>query len=286
MEPAIALSGVTRGYEGFTLRDVSFTLPRGYIMGLIGPNGAGKTTLIKMMLGLVRREAGDLRVLGADPAGERADVKARIGFIHETSAFPGHLRVGAIAAMVARFYPTWDQSAFERLRREFELPLDTRLGAWSRGTRTKLGLALALSHRAELLLLDEPTSGLDPLARRDLLERLGAFISDGQASVLFSTHLTTDLERVTDYITFIQHGQLVLASTRDDVMEKWGVVRGAPALLDAGTRRFLKGYECSPLAFTGLTDDVEAARRRFAGLEVVVERASLEDIMFYTGRSC
>ncbi len=286
MEPIVELSGVTRAYDGFMLRDVSFTLPRGYIMGLIGPNGAGKTTLIKMMLGLVRRDGGEMRVLGTDPATDSAGVRARIGFVHEAAAYAEHLRVGTIAGMVRRFYPAWDQSVFDRLRQDFALSLDTRVGKLSRGMRTKLGLALALSHRPELLLLDEPTSGLDPLARRDLLERLAAFIADGRTSVLFSTHITTDLERVSDFITFIQSGRLVFSATRDDVMERWGVVRAAPGLLDAEAGRFFKGFERGPHACTGLTDDIGAARRRFAGMDVVVERASLEDIMFYTERSC
>jgi ABC-2 type transport system ATP-binding protein len=286
VDTVLELRGVTKRYPGFSLRDVSFSLPRGYVCGLIGPNGAGKTTIVKMILGLVRPGEGALRVFGEDPVSAEMAVKDRIGFVHEMPGFYDHLDVKAIASIVRRFYSRWDQPLFEALVREFDVPTGKWFGYLSRGTRTKAALALALAHHAELLVLDEPTSGLDPVFRRCLLERLGAYVADGRASVLFSTHITGDLERMADYITFLRDGSLVFSSTREEVFDRWCVVRGDPRALDDGARPMFAGIEMGAHGFTGLTDDAAAARRRFAGREVVIEAATLEDIIFLTGRSC
>ena len=286
MDPILELRGVTKHYAGFSLRAMSFSLPRGYVCGLIGPNGAGKTTIVKMILGLVRPERGELRVCGDDPATAEQAVKDRIGFVHEVPAYYDHLRVGAVASIVRPFYSGWDQPLFETLVREFEVPTGTRFGSLSRGTRTKAALALALAHHADLLVLDEPTAGLDPVFRRSLLERLAAYVEDGRASVLFSTHLTSDLERMADYVTFIRDGRLVFSSTREDLADRWFLVKGDPRTLDASIRQGLAGVEVGPHAFTGLTNEPAAIRQLLAGRDAVIEAASLEDIMYYAGRSC
>jgi len=286
VNPILELRGVTKHYPGFSLRDVSFSLPRGYVCGLIGPNGAGKTTIVKMILGLVRPEGGALRVCGDDPVTAERAVKERIGFVHEVPGYYDHLRVGAIASIVRPFYSRWDQPLFEALVREFEVPTGKWFGSLSRGTRTKAALALALAHHADLLVLDEPTAGLDPVFRRSLLERLAAYVADGQASVLFSTHITSDLERTADYLTFIRDGRLVFSATREEVFDRWFVVRGDPRVLDDSIRQSLAGVEVGPHAFTGLTSDAAGVRRQLAGREAVVETATLEDIMYYAGRSC
>lgn len=286
MTNVLELRGVGKRYEGFALEDVSLTLPPGVIMGLIGPNGAGKSTIVKLILNLVGRDAGDLRVFGADAACHDRAVKSRIGFVHEVPIFYPHMTIAGLGALVAPFYPRWDEPLFRRLLKDFDLPPRRRFGRLSRGMRTKAALALAMSHHAELLLLDEPTSGLDPVFRRELLERLTGYIGDEGASVLFSTHITADLERMADYITFVRDGRLVFSSTRDEVLDGWALVKGPLALLDDEVRAWLKGVEVGPLGFVGISDDVGAARRRFAGLDVVVERPSLEDIMCYTRRPC
>jgi ABC-2 type transport system ATP-binding protein len=286
VNPILELRGVSKHYPGFSLREVSFSLPRGHVCGLIGPNGAGKTTIVKMILGLVRPEGGALRVCGDDPVTAERAVKDRIGFVHEVPAYYDHLRVGAIASIVRPFYSRWDQPLFEALVREFEVPTGKWFGSLSRGTRTKAALALALAHHADLLVLDEPTAGLDPVFRRSLLERLAAYVADGQASVLFSTHITSDLERTADYLTFIRDGRLVFSATREEVFDRWFVVRGDPRVLDDSIRQSLAGVEVGPHAFTGLTSDAAGVRRQLAGREAVVEAATLEDIMYYAGRSC
>ena len=275
---ALEVTGLRKTYKGFALRDVSFQLPRGYIMGLIGPNGAGKTTVIKLIMNLVRRQAGEVRVFGLDNRAAESEVRSRIGFVYDFPCFHQDATLDDHKRVIAPFYPRWSEETFARLVREFELPPAKKFKALSHGMQTKFALVLALSHDADLLVLDEPTSGLDPVFRRELLQRLSALLQDEGKSVLFSTHITTDLERVADFITFIRNGQIAFSLPKDQLLETWGIVRGderAVAALDGGTR---KGVRRGPYGVEVLTSDVDEARRR-CGPGVVVDRPSLEDIM-------
>lgn len=288
MDTALELRGVVKRYRGFSLSEVSFSLPRGYIMGLIGPNGAGKTTIVKLLLNLVWRERGEILAFGQDVRTAEVAVRSRIGFVHEVPAFYDHLTVESSAAILRPFYPTWDEEGFSRLARQFEIPLKKRVYALSRGTRTKLALALALSHRAELLVLDEPTTGLDPVFRRELLDLLRGCIEDGRTSVLFSTHITTDLERIADYVTLIHDGRVVFSLPEDQIRERWGLVKGDVALLTDETRALFRGLEVGEFGFTALTDDVERARCALGPAGAVFGRPSFEDLMVHLakGKPC
>jgi ABC-2 type transport system ATP-binding protein len=280
---ALEVRGLTKNYNGFRLTDVSFSLPSGYVMGLIGPNGAGKTTVIKLILNLLRRDGGEIRVFGLDNLAREVGVKSRIGFVHDTPYFYERLRLTTIKGTVAPFYRDWDEPLFRRLLREFDLPPRRTLARLSRGMKMKFALALALSHKADLILLDEPTSGLDPVFRRELLARLRDLMQDEKKSVLFSTHITSDLERIADYITFLHRGRVVFSASRDEVLDRWAVVNGGRDLLTAKVRPFFQGIRETEFGFEGLTSDRAEARRRF-GDRAVVEPASLEDIMFYLTR--
>ncbi len=285
MEYALEIDGLRKEYPGFVLRDVSFALPRGHIMGLIGPNGAGKTTVIKLILNTVRRNAGRIRVVGLDSLAHEAEVKSRTGFVLDETPFIGYLKVGAIASLFAPFYETWDACRFECLCCEFELPRDRRVNALSRGMRMKLALALALAHGAELILLDEPTSGLDPVFRRELLERLSGLIHDGRTSVLFSTHITSDLERTADYITFLRDGELLFSATRDEILENWGFVKGGAELLGGEFADLLSHISRGAYGVSALTRNKEEARRRLAGRGAVIDRVRLDDLVYLLGRN-
>jgi ABC-2 type transport system ATP-binding protein len=276
---ALEVTGLRKTYKGFALDNVSFTLPRGCVMGLIGPNGAGKTTIIKLIMNLVTRQAGEIKVFGLDNLRDEVAVKSRIGFVYDVPPFLEDTTLERHRRAVARFYPSWNDATFARLAREFELPLDRKVKALSQGMRTKFALALALSHDADLLVLDEPTSGLDPVFRRELLQRFGALLHDERKSILFSTHITSDLERVADYVTLVRNGRVAFSLTADEIRENWGVVKGSEALvtqLAAGTRH---GLRRGPYGVEVLTSDVADARRRCAGSETIIDRASLEDIM-------
>lgn len=284
MENALEIRGLRKEYPGFTLRDVSFSLPRGYIMGLIGPNGAGKTTVVKLILNLVVRKAGSVKVFGWDNLAHEAEVKSRLGFVLDEPPFHSYLRVKDVGSLLAPFYKTWDRHEFRRLCGEFEIPLRKRVGALSRGMKMKLALAAALAHGAELILMDEPTSGLDPVFRRELLERLSVLIQGGRISVLFSTHITSDLERIADFITFLRKGELLFSTTRDEVMDKWGLVQGGPDLLTAETAALFRGVRMGPYGFKALTADANEARRRLVPKGAVVEKVSLDEIVFFLSR--
>ena len=268
-------------YPGFHLADVSFTLPRGHIMGLIGPNGAGKTTTLKLILGALHRDGGTIRAFGLDPARDGTAVRSRIGFVHDEPRFYRQLTLAQNAALVARFYRTWDHGAFRRLADAFDLRLDKRFGELSHGNKTKFALALALSHRAELVVLDEPTSGLDPVFRRDLLDNLTELLEDEQASILFSTHITSDLERIADYITLIQNGRIVFSETKDEILERWALVKGGLEQLESLPQDYFRGLHRGAHGFEALTDDAAAARRQL-GDSVVIDRATLDDVVLYT----
>jgi ABC-2 type transport system ATP-binding protein len=284
MEYALEIRNLRKEYPGFTLRDVSFALPPGAIMGLIGPNGAGKTTVIKLILNIVRRTAGEVRVLGLDNLASEAAAKSRTGFVLDESPFIGYLKVGAIGSVIAPFYATWDAGRFRELCREFELPRGRRVNALSRGMKMKLALAVALSHSAGLILLDEPTSGLDPVFRRELLERLSGLIQDGRTSVLFSTHITSDLERVADYITCLKDGELLFSSTRDEILDNWGLVKGGPELFTDEDMDLYKSVHSGPYGWTALTAERDRARRRLAGRDATIEPVRLDDLVFLLGR--
>ena len=280
MEPALEVRGLSKDYGDFRLKDVSFTVPRGYICGLIGPNGAGKTTIIRLVLNLIRRDGGEVRAFGLDNVRDEVAFKSRVGFVHETPRFYEHLSLRRIRDTVAPFYPKWDDALFDRLLGDFDLPPGKRFSRLSRGMKTKFALAMALAHDADLLILDEPTSGLDPVFRRRLLEKLREVIQDEGKAVLFSTHITSDLERIADYITFILDGEIVFSSPREEVLDKWGVVKGGKELCEAGMKDLFRGIRKGEYGVQALTDDIPGVRRRL-GRNAVIERASLEDIMFF-----
>jgi len=283
VEDALEINGLAKDYGDFCLKNVTFSLPRGYIMGLIGPNGAGKTTVIKLILNLLRRDEGSVNIFGLDNLTSEVEVKSRIGFVHDMPIFYEHLTLKKLKDTVAPFYLDWDEMAFHRLIEEFDLPLGKRFSRLSRGMKMKFALALALSHRADLLILDEPTSGLDPVFRRELLTKLSAFIQDERKSVLFSTHITSDLERIADFITFIHNGEVVFSSRRDEVLEKWAVVKGGPELLAEENRSLFRGIRRREFVVQALTADRAEARRRLPK-DILIEKASLEDIMFFLTR--
>jgi len=280
---AIDVTGLCKRYKGFALQDVTFSLPRGYVMGLVGPYGAGKTTIIKLLMNLIRRDAGDIRVFGLDARAREADVKARIGFVYDEPRFYDDVTLDTLRRAIAPFYPRWDDALFRQLADEFELPLRKKVKTLSLGMRTKFALALALAHDAELLILDEPTAGLDPVFRRELLLRLSALRQDERRSILFSTHITTDLDHIADYVTFVRDGAVELTATRDDLRERWGIVRSDERSLTALDPALRRGVRRHAYGLDVLTPDAAAARRAL-GAGAVVDQASLDDIVVMLGR--
>lgn len=284
MENILEIKSLRKEYnKGFTLNNISFALPYGYIMGLIGPNGAGKTTTIKLIMNLLRRNSGEIKIFGKDNREHEMEIKSRIGFVYDTPTFYEHLTLKQMKSIIAPFYKSWDEAIFQRYMKEFELSLKAKISTLSRGMHMKFALALALSHHAEFIIMDEPTSGLDPVFRRELLDILSSLIQDERKSILFSTHVTSDLERIADYITFIHKGEVVFSRTRDEVFENYGIVKGGKELLTAENDSLFTGVREHQYGIEALTSNLPEARKKFKD-GVVIEKATLEDIMFYTGK--
>ncbi|GEN34400.1 MULTISPECIES: ABC transporter ATP-binding protein [Aneurinibacillus] len=283
MENIVEMKGVNKRYKDFALQDVSFSIKKGYITGFIGPNGAGKSTTIKLLMNLIKRDSGDIFVFGLDNIAREKEIKERIGFVYDESYFYEELTIREMKRIIAPLYRRWDDLAFQRYIDSFELPTRRKIKHLSKGMKMKFSLAVALSHHADLIIMDEPTSGLDPVFRREILDILADIIQDEEKAVFFSTHITTDLDRIADYITFIDRGRIVFNSPKDEILEQYGIVRGAKELLDADTRKEFIGLRETAVGFEGLTSNVQMAEELF-GDEALIETPSLEDIMFYTVR--
>lgn len=283
MANLLEIRNLTKSYGAFALQDVDLDVPSGTITGLVGANGAGKSTLLKLVLGLLPADRGEIRIFGRDARHDDADLRQRIGFVQESPTLYSHLRVAELGRMVASFYTRWNEATFRRLCASFELPPKTPFGKLSQGTRMKTALALALSHDAELLLLDEPTSGLDPLVRRDVLDLLLEVIQDEAKAVLFSTHITTDLDRVADHVAILKNGRLVLAGAKEDLIDAWALVKGGEALLSGPLKDRCRGGQRTDLGLTLLCEGGEALAPLLPA-DVLRERPSLEDLVYFHGR--
>ena len=283
MENALELKNVSKHYKGFSLKDVSFAVPRGYIMGFIGPNGAGKTTTIKLIMNLITRDGGEITVFGRDNIRHEVESKSRIGFVYDDPTFTEDLRLQDLMKAYRLFYEKWDVGLFASLAGEFGLPMKKRFKNLSSGMKMKLSLALALSHRADLLIMDEPTTGLDPVFRRQLLGRLAALIENERTSILFSTHIASDLDRIADYIAMIRDGQIVFSTTKDELSEHWGIIKGDQTVLHKGFKHLIRGFRRSSYGVEALTSNVREARRILPS-GATVEKAGLEDIMFFLAK--
>jgi ABC-2 type transport system ATP-binding protein len=280
---AIRIRGLRKRYRGFALKDIDLDVPRGYVTGLVGPNGAGKTTLIKLIMNLVRRDAGTITVLGLDNLADEVAVKARIGFVYDEPPFYHDVSLRDSARAIAPFYPAWSERRFTELSARFRLPMGKPFKTLSHGMKMKFSLAVALSHDADLLLMDEPTAGLDLAFRRELLDELTAILQDERKSVLFSTHITADLERIADHVAFIRDGAIVFNLPKDVLREGWGVLRADDATVAKLPAAIVKGRRDRPYGVEALVADVAAARAA-VGADVVIDRATFDEVMVFMSR--
>lgn len=273
---SLFVENLTKNYEKFSLKNVSFSLESGYIMGFIGANGAGKTTTLKSMLGLVHKDGGTVRLLGLDFDTHELEIKQHIGFMIGGVDYYAKTRIRNITEVVRRFYRNWDDLTYQTYMRRFELDEAKRPSELSNGMRIKYSMVLALSHNAKILLLDEPTSGLDPVARDNLLELFQEFIEDGERSILFSTHITSDLEKCADFITYIINGRIVESCKKDDLLNNYRLVKGTAQELPQ-IEPLLIASKTHAYGFTGLikTDCLPAKN------DLEIEIPTIEEIMIY-----
>ncbi len=273
----LEVEGLTKRYPGFTLDSVSFRLETGYIMGFIGRNGAGKTTTLKSMLGLVHADAGSVRIDGTEYREDEHLAKQKLGVAFGGVDYYPRARLSDIARVTRRFYEVWDETQYRALLQRFQLDEKKRVRELSQGMKVKFSLVLALSHNAKLLLLDEPTSGLDPVSREELIELLQHIVEDGEHSILFSTHITSDLEKCADYITYIRGGRIAASTDLDSFKSEYRLVRGTRAQLTEPLVQKFIGARKNAFGFTALAKAEDAAA--MVGLEIAP--ADLESIMIY-----
>lgn len=279
---ALSVTGLTKHYDsGFTLDDVTFDLPSGYIMGLVGPNGAGKSTLIKLILNMTARDAGRIEVLGLDAMADEERAKEQLGVVLDSSYFIEYMTVDAVERTSSPMYPLWDHNLFDAYLRRFGLGRNKKIKDLSRGMQMKLMLAVALSHDAKLLILDEPTSGLDVLSRDELMDILSDYVADGGHSVIFSTHITADLERRADFLAYITNGMLYYSGPKDEFEDAFRLVKGGPDELTDGLQRAMVGIRTYATGFDALvrTQDIP----HIGGTDgLLTQHASIEDVIRLT----
>ena len=273
----LSVQNLYKHYPKFDLKNVSFSLEQGYIMGFIGRNGAGKTTTIKSIMRLVHPNSGTVAVLGKDFAAEEFDCKQQIGLVLGQVSYYPTKKIAAIADVTRRFYPEWDAGAFIGYLKRFDLDPDKTVKELSDGMRVKFALALALSHNARLLILDEPTSGLDPVSRDDLLELFQELIENSDRSILFSTQITSDLEKCADFITYIKKGEIIASTSKEDLVTSYKIVKGTRAQLTETLLPKLIGCKKNDFGFTALLRTVDLPTAD--GLEVAP--SDLESIMIH-----
>lgn len=283
MDKILEVSNLRKEYDNFTLNDINFSLDRGYIMGFIGPNGAGKSTTIKLIMNLIKKTSGEIRVFGKDNVRNERDIKEKIGFVYDESHFYEDLKVDTMKNIIASFYKNWNENLFKKYIRDFDINPKKKIKELSKGMKTKFQLAIALSHNAELIIMDEPTAGLDPIFRREILDILIDTIQDERKSVFFSTHITTDLDRIADYVTFINNGKMIFSQNKDEILENYAIVRGGLDLLNDENKKYFIGVSKNSFGFEAIVKNKNEVKRIFKD-KCIIERPTLEDIMIHTVR--
>ena len=285
MSNILEMTNVSKRYKDFSLKNVNLSLEKGYIMGFIGPNGSGKSTTIRLMMNLIKKDSGTIKLFGLDSEKHELAIKDRIGFVYDENHFYEDLTIQEIKGFVRPFYTKWDEEIFEKYVDQFELSSKKKIKELSKGMKMKFSLAVALSHHAELLIMDEPTSGLDPLVRSELLEVLQSLLEDENKSVFFSTHITSDLDKIADYITLINNGIIQFTKPKDELLEEYCIVKGGIDKLDEANREKWIGLRENAFGFEALSSNKQEVRQHF-GDSVMIERPTLEDILvFFTRRA-
>lgn len=273
----LKIENVNKNYPDFKLHNVSFELPDGFIMGFIGNNGAGKSTTLKSILNIVKPDSGKIEVFGKNIIDHQLEIKQQVGFTLGSFEYYQKYKLKRIVASYKKFYDCWDESEYRRLLVKFGLNENKRISELSQGMKVKFSLALAMSHNAKLFILDEPTSGLDPLSRDEVLELFQEIVENGDKSILFSTHITSDLDKCADYIVFIKDGRIIANNEKDDLIDSHALICGKKESLNDSLKKRVVSYKLNAHGFRALIrrcdlnsiDDVE------------IETPTLEDISIY-----
>ncbi len=275
MHNALTVSGLTKTYKDFLLDQVSFHVPGGAIVGLIGENGAGKSTTINAALGLIRKESGEVSILEKEELDN--DTKEQIGVVFDAGNYPEILSPRKINQIMRKIYHTWDEKTYFRLLDQFALPPDKQIRHYSKGMKMKLAICAAFSHHSRLLILDEATSRLDPVVRDDILDMLLDFVQDEEHSILLSSHITSDLEKIADYIVFLHQGKVVFSKAKDELLEQYGILKCGAAQFDALEKSDLIAYRRMDYEWQVLVSDRDKMHRKYP--KALIVPATIDEIM-------
>lgn len=278
-ENILEIRELSKDYGDFVLDKISFSLPRGVIMGLIGENGAGKSTTINCILNEIQKSSGTIRIFGKDHSTDEIEIKDKLGVVFDENHFPDIFTPEEIGKFMSGIYSAWEWQLYHRFLEKFELPKDKRIKDFSKGMKVKLAFAVALSHNAELLILDEATSGLDPIIRDDVLDMLIDFVQDESHSVLVSSHITSDLEKVADYITFIHKGKLIFTQDKDTLIDNYGIISCGAAVFDTINKSEIIAYRKEDYQFKILVNNRTKAAKQYSN--AIVSPATIEEIMLF-----
>lgn len=272
---ALELKNVSKQYKDFTLDNISFQVPQGSIVGLIGENGAGKSTAIHAILGLISKDSGTVTMLGKTDID--AVCKENIGVVFDGNNYPVMLTPKQLGKVFENIYRSWNKGMYKELLNKFNLPLDKKIKNFSKGMKMKYAISVAFSHGAKLLILDEATSGLDPIMRDEILDMFLDFIQDEENSVLVSSHITSDLEKVADYIVFIHNGKIVFSKPKDELLENYGIIKCGARLFDEIGKEEIIAYRKQDYEWQILVGDRQSAQKKYP--EALIVPASIDEIM-------
>lgn len=275
MNNALTVSRLTKTYKDFALDSVSFDVPNGSIVGLIGENGAGKSTTINAALGLIQKESGDVSILGKSDLDR--DIKEQIGIVFDGSNYPEILSPKKLNRVMKNIYHSWDEQIYFQLLKQFSLPLDKQIKQFSKGMKMKLAISVALSHHSKLLILDEATSGLDPVIRDDILDMLLDFVQDEEHAILVSSHITSDLEKIADYIVFLHKGKVVFSKPKDELTEQYGIIKCGAAQFDALDKSDIIVYRKMDYEWQVLISDRDKMQKKYP--KAMIVPATIDEIM-------
>lgn len=282
-ENAIEIKNLTKRYDGFTLDNISFSVPKGSIMGFIGQNGAGKSTTINTILNIIKADSGEIRVFGKDTRTADVQIKQDIAAVFDELPFHEQLNAKALDKILRRVFKRWNSEVFFGYLERFQLPVKKKFGQFSKGMKMKLQIAAALSHDAKLLIMDEATTGLDPVVRNEILDIFLEFLQNEEHSILMSSHITSDLEKIADSVTFIDKGRLLLTGYKDDILESHGVIKCSKEDYENIGEGDIISARISDFGVEAMVSDKKAVSRKYSGL--VIDPTTLEEIMlFYVNR--
>ena len=279
MEYLLEVNDLCKNYNTFSLKHVNLTVPKGSIVGFIGENGAGKTTTIKAIIGAIHRDQGDIRLFGQSINTKSEKLRQDIAVVMEGSFFYDDFTPKQIARVLSGVYVNWNQEKFDAYLEKFKLPATKKIKEFSKGMRMKLSLIIAFSHGAKLLILDEPTSGLDPIVRNEILEEFLAFIQDENHGILISSHITTDLEKIADYITFIHNGEIVFTEEKDNLIYNYGLLKCGASEFDQLDVTDLIGYRKGQFQIEALVKNKAQMKKKYP--DFLIDAVSIEEIMLF-----